>query len=244
METDAIRIDPELEALIPPLRDDERQRLEESLATDGCRDPLIVWEEESILVDGHNRLRYCRENGLKPAVFLKSFADREEVREWMLLNQTSRRNLTADQFRYLLGKAYNRAKAEAKKVTAGADQIDPQTSTDRHPTAERLAKEFGVGSATVRRAGKRAAEIDKDEERRNAILQGERDPGSKESAPVKKASTSRKGLSLEDRVNEVVKFARKEMDKAPEDQREGVRAAILRTIDGFAVMQGVAEVKQ
>jgi hypothetical protein len=47
-------IDPEFLALIPPLSATERQGLEASILAEGCRDPLIVWEEKNILVDGHN----------------------------------------------------------------------------------------------------------------------------------------------------------------------------------------------
>jgi hypothetical protein len=41
-----LRIDPELQALIPPLRDEERASLEASLVRDGCRDALVVWMGE------------------------------------------------------------------------------------------------------------------------------------------------------------------------------------------------------
>ena len=37
-----IVVDPELHALCPPLRDEERAGLEASIATEGCRDPLAV----------------------------------------------------------------------------------------------------------------------------------------------------------------------------------------------------------
>src|SRR5262245_33582433 len=51
--SDRIRVDPEFAALIPPLSAEERQRLELSLLEEGCRDPLIVWKDHDILLDGH-----------------------------------------------------------------------------------------------------------------------------------------------------------------------------------------------
>jgi hypothetical protein len=38
-----IKIDPEFQALIPPLAPEERQQLEANILADGCRDPLVVW---------------------------------------------------------------------------------------------------------------------------------------------------------------------------------------------------------
>ena len=38
-----IKIDPEFQALIPPLAMEELQQLEANIVQDGCRDPLVVW---------------------------------------------------------------------------------------------------------------------------------------------------------------------------------------------------------
>jgi 16S rRNA G966 N2-methylase RsmD len=38
-----IQIDPEFQALIPPLATEEKQQLEANILADGCRDPLVVW---------------------------------------------------------------------------------------------------------------------------------------------------------------------------------------------------------
>jgi N6-adenosine-specific RNA methylase IME4 len=38
-----IQIDPEFQALIPPLAPEERQQLEANILADGCRDPLVIW---------------------------------------------------------------------------------------------------------------------------------------------------------------------------------------------------------
>ena len=54
------RIDPDLQDLIPPLRPDELALLEQSLEREGCREALIVWAEEGVLLDGHNRHTICQ----------------------------------------------------------------------------------------------------------------------------------------------------------------------------------------
>ena len=63
----------------------------------GCRDPLVVWEEENVLVDGHHRIAICRKHGLSYSVVYRSFPDIEAVKRWMRLNQLSRRNLDKDE---------------------------------------------------------------------------------------------------------------------------------------------------
>lgn len=90
----SVRIDPEFRSLIPPLTAEERAGLEEDIKRDGCRDRLIVWQEEGILLDGHNRFDICTSNGIPYEVTLESFASRDDAQLWMLRNQLHRRNLT------------------------------------------------------------------------------------------------------------------------------------------------------
>ena len=46
-----IKLDAEIMHLIPPPTEDELQRLEQSIIDEGCRDPLVLWDD--ILLDGH-----------------------------------------------------------------------------------------------------------------------------------------------------------------------------------------------
>lgn len=88
-----IRIDPEFEALIPPLSDDEFKQLRENiLEVQEVYDPLILWN--GTLIDGHNRWRIIQEN---PDVRYKTteviFYNRNEAILWIINNQLGRRNL-------------------------------------------------------------------------------------------------------------------------------------------------------
>ena len=89
-----MKIDSELQALIPPLSDDEFDTLEQQILAEGIREPLIVWEEREILVDGHNRFAIADKHGMNFPVMHKSFADRMAVMVWMIDNQRGRRNLS------------------------------------------------------------------------------------------------------------------------------------------------------
>jgi N6-adenosine-specific RNA methylase IME4 len=89
-----IIIDPEFQALIPPLRPDERAQLEANIKLEGVRDPLVVWAEQDILLDGHNRHAIATALGLPFDVRRLSFASRDDAILWVVNNQFGRRNLT------------------------------------------------------------------------------------------------------------------------------------------------------
>jgi N6-adenosine-specific RNA methylase IME4 len=93
----AIQIDPEFQALIPPLRADERAQLEANIQAEGVRDPLVVWAKYDILLDGHNRYEIATRLGLPFDVRRLSFDNRDAAIEWMYQHQLGRRNLTDDQ---------------------------------------------------------------------------------------------------------------------------------------------------
>ena len=84
-----LRIDPELSSLIPALKPDEWLLLEDSLLQDGCRDALVVWAGENILLDGHNRLAICQRHGLEYRTTEVSLPDRLAAMIWIRENQAA-----------------------------------------------------------------------------------------------------------------------------------------------------------
>lgn len=56
--------------------------------------PIIVWKEESTLLDGHTRYQAAKELFEKIPVTLKSFSSEKEAVEYAIHLQTERRNLT------------------------------------------------------------------------------------------------------------------------------------------------------
>jgi len=89
-----IFFDKEFRELIPVLRVEEYSQLEASLKAEGNRDPIVIWKEKSLLLDGHNRYDICTKNNipLKPSLPL-SFTDRDAAKIWIIDNQLGRRNL-------------------------------------------------------------------------------------------------------------------------------------------------------
>lgn len=139
-----LKLDPEFRSLLGEQSQEERKALKESMQAEGIRDPLVVWKEENILVDGYNRHDLSQELDIPFKIELRSFKNREEVEQWIVRNQLGRRNLTPDRFNYFVGKLYNAA-PEGKKTQ----------------TSEKLADEFGKSAISVRKDGDFAAGVDK-----------------------------------------------------------------------------------
>jgi site-specific DNA-methyltransferase (adenine-specific) len=155
-----IHIDEEFRSLIPPLTPEERAQLEANLIADGCREPLIVWQ--GCLVDGHNRFEICTRLGIAYETLEMEFADREAAMDWMDANQLGRRNLSPENFKLAVGRRYNRTKKAARfeEGNKAAEKTVDQNDTPFTSTAAKLATEYGISEATVKRAGKFAEEVE------------------------------------------------------------------------------------
>lgn len=160
-----IKIDSEFHSLIPPLSSDEYAQLEANIITDGCREPLVVWN--TILLDGHNRFEICKRHNLPFKTISIELPNRDTAADWIDKNQLGRRNLTPDQMSLIRGRRYNRAK---KGVGKPAGTILGQN--DPISTADRLAKEHGVSAATIKRDAKIATFLNEHPEEAREIILG------------------------------------------------------------------------
>ena len=143
-------IDDEFRNLIPPLTPDELAQLEANLVEDGCRDPLVVWHEHGILLDGHHRFEICTRLGIPYETREQAYPSRDEAKLWLVVNQFGRRNLTNGQRcdLALVAKPLLAAQAE-ERMRAGV--ADPRPISDEGRTDVALAKLAGVGKDTLRK---------------------------------------------------------------------------------------------
>lgn len=131
-------IDADFQALIPPLEATEREELERSLLREGCRDRLVVWKDQGILIDGHNRHEICLTHGIPFDVLELPFATRDEAMLWMLRNQLGRRNIgvmTRGRLGMLTEEVVARM-AKARQVERKGNQ--PGASLENSPKLEPL----------------------------------------------------------------------------------------------------------
>ena len=116
-------IDSEIKALIPALNPEEYDRLRKSISKEGCRDPLVIWGEKNIILDGHNRYQICQELDVKYNTVSLEFRDMDSAKLWILRNQLGRRNLSKIQFKILVGQEY-----ELEKKLEGRPKLDEKYS--------------------------------------------------------------------------------------------------------------------
>lgn len=90
-----LKIDPELRDFIPPLQPREFELLTKRLLTDGCIEPLVVWN--GTVIDGHNRYKICHKYNIPFTYREMDFTDKKAAQVWMAENQLGRRNLNTFQ---------------------------------------------------------------------------------------------------------------------------------------------------
>lgn len=131
-----LKIDPALRDYLPNVHDISDELLERSLKAEGkALDPITVWKQRNVIVDGHRRYTLCEKLGLPtPAIRYKDFKDINEVKQWMDETQRARRNLSTAEM------AVKRAEQAKAKVKAGAKPSK---------AAQEVAEESGVTVRTV-----------------------------------------------------------------------------------------------
>ena len=192
-----LTIDPEFASKIPPLREEELKQLEENILVDGVViNPLIVWD--GVIVDGHNRYRILQKHPeIQFTTYEKEFPDRYAAIAWICKNQLGRRNLTPQQFKYLIGLQYEAEKCSSNYNGNRFTSLDKSRCVQNEHTyrpertAERIARENNLSGSYVRRAEHFAKGVDAAEKVapgiKQEILTGNIKPTEKAVAAIAKA---------------------------------------------------------
>jgi len=135
--------------LIPPLSTEEFELLEASIKKEGCRDPIVTWN--NTIIDGHNRYAICIKHNIPFKTVEHSFEDDDEAKLWIIENQMARRNLTPYQRSVLALKGDNIVAERAKKQQGTRTDLLPNLAKSFQPidTRETLAKLAGVSHGTI-----------------------------------------------------------------------------------------------
>ena len=150
-----MEIDSEIKNLIPPLKPEEYQGLEQKILKEGLIEPLVIWKEQDILLDGHHRFKICEKHNIKPKYKYISFNSREGAINWVIDNQLSRRNLDPFDASVLRGKKYLLEKKEVGRPKENGIKMIPFKRT-----YEKIAKETGVASRTIHRDAQLAEAVE------------------------------------------------------------------------------------
>ena len=183
-------IDPEFRDLIPPLSAQELENLEESLLREGCREPIVIWNQT--IIDGHHRYEICSRHMIPFETKVMFFQARVDAISWICLNQLSRRNLSEEAYRYLIGKRYDAEKVmNQRKNASGSNQysgpIVPETEVictplekrrkqEQNRTSVRLGTEYRIDHSTIESYGRFSRALDEVERKapgfRRDVLSG------------------------------------------------------------------------
>ncbi len=132
---------------LPPLPDEQYEALKADIAARGVLVPVIVDAETGALVDGHHRVRACRELGRPfPRSIKRRFANARERREEAIRLNLLRRQLGPVGWAH----AFERLCAlRGVRLGSGGDRRSADAlATDRAAT---LAEELGFSARTARR---------------------------------------------------------------------------------------------
>lgn len=143
-----IKVNQDFKKLIPALSQEEFSQLEANCLSEGIRDAIIVWND--FIIDGHNRFEIAQKHSLKYRVNARDFKDDNEVKEWMILNQFGRRNLSNYQRSVLALELEDVFRAKAKQKQRESGGAVPQKSVEPLiDTQKELAKVAKVSHDTI-----------------------------------------------------------------------------------------------
>lgn len=206
--------------------------LEQNILSDGeVTNPLIVWNNK--LIDGHHRRQIILKHPELPFQIKEiAFSNKYEAIAWICKNQAGRRNLTSEQMSYLIGKRY-----EAEKQSWGASDGFRGNGNDQsvsyqndnllriEKTIERIAKEYGIGSASVNRAELYAKGVDAAEVAcpgvKQELLSGSFKPSRKEVSALSKLPAE----EVADKLSEYRRAQAEREEKRKQAQEEKRRRA-------------------
>lgn len=157
-----LKVDEEYRSLLPPLSQPESEALKRSIKEDGLHYPIIA-NKHGIVLDGHNRLKVCRELGIKPRFEVRDFSnDRLREKKFVIVSNLRRRHLNDFQKIELSQPllSMQRLLAKQRKIRAGRSfgrgrksRLLPNGSKQFEGEAvENIAREIGVSPRTYYRA--------------------------------------------------------------------------------------------
>ena len=148
-----IKIKEEFKKLIPALTKEEYKQLENNCIAEGIREKILIWN--GFIIDGHNRYEISSKWDLEIQTETKHFQDEEAVKEWMILNQFGRRNLSNYQRSVLalqLEEVFSKKAKENQGARTDISQISVKSKSI--DTQKELSKVANVSHDTIAKVKK------------------------------------------------------------------------------------------
>jgi len=208
-----LQIKEEFKKLIPALTPEEFKQLEQNCLDEGIREKIIVWD--GFIIDGHNRYEIATKWGLDYQTESKRFKDESEVREWMILNQFGRRNLSNYQRSVLaleLESVFSERAKEKETARKTTFQKSEKSNIEPINTVKEISKVANVSHDTIAKVKKIEAVA----------------------TPEVKAQLSTGEISINQAYQEIKKEEKKaERIELIEQQLEDIEQGLLPELDGL-----------
>jgi len=159
--------------------------------------PLQVWKEKNILIDGHTRREAAKECGIKTVpVYEHSFSDITEAMEYTIGLQTARRNLTDAEIATAILKLDNLKNPGRKTET---------DTTTKGKSSEELAEKLGISARKIEKF--RSVEKKAKPEIKKKVLEGGMTINAAYNATKeKKNSTKKHEVSYDVLMHDAIKY--------------------------------------
>ena len=144
-----MQIKQEFKDLIPPLTKEEFKQLENNCMSEGIREKILTWN--GFIIDGHNRYEIATRWDLDFETESKHFDNEEAVKEWMILNQFGRRNLSNYQRSVLALELEDVFSKKAKENQGTRTDISVNSPKSKLDTRKELSKVASVGEQIIAR---------------------------------------------------------------------------------------------
>jgi ParB-like chromosome segregation protein Spo0J len=156
MQINQIKVRPPFSELFP-IDESVLQAVKEDMAEQSFdhSQPIILWDDENVVVDGHTRLKAAQELGLDEVpVHIKSFPDEAAALAYAIHNQRHRQNLTSVQILRCIETVDKRRSRGGDRRSEGAKSKPPFGGIEkrRSPSARETTRIIGVSTRKVERA--------------------------------------------------------------------------------------------
>lgn len=160
-----LKIDPEFELMIPPLSDTQYEKLEIDIFDNGCKEPLLIWNDT--IIDGHKRYNICKKWEIPFQTDELEFDSHEDALIWVCQTQLQRPKLNAEYKKYLIGKMYdaevligirNPQENECSETSSRLNKHGEPMN--KYKTAIKIGNDYNISHVTVYKYSQYSAALD------------------------------------------------------------------------------------
>ena len=142
-----VTINPEYEEMVPPLTEEEYDRLKNSIKEVGLYERIKI-NQDNVILDGHHRFKACLETGVMPKFEPKHFASKLDEEIYVIEANVIRRQLTTYQKTVLGTKLEPLISKKAEENMLRGKTLAKNLAKVR--TDEVVAKKIGMNRETYR----------------------------------------------------------------------------------------------